>query len=166
MAIVLITYLERDQETAQQAAISLQSAGHQTQCYPWIIDCINPENPWDSLITTTADRLTHISHAYLILCLRPTNWPHWITWQQIAALSTQLVEKNTTLIPAILPELESLPSKQPDSHWIQDLITIIQLNESTQHLSYWLYSHHINEDELVSQFKQLRQQNYNALAAS
>lgn len=165
MAIVLITHPKSDRETAQQVAISLQSAGHQTQCYSWTTDSINPQNGWDSLLAITESRLNSISrpNAYLILCLDLTKLPHWITWQKIADLATQLAQKNITLIPAILPGLEPA---QPKSRWIQDLIILVQLNESNAYLSDWLYSHHISDDELLSQFKQLRQQNRNALVAS
>lgn len=59
--------------------------------------------------------------------------------------------KNIVVVPALLLEAQ-------DHRWIQDLLDIIQLNESTYHFGNWLRSQQISEEALMGQWKKMRQQ--------
>ena len=66
-------------------------------------------------------------------------------------LANTLEQKNIVVVPALLLEAQ-------DHRWIQDLLDIIQLNESTYHFGNWLRSQQISEEALMGQWKKMRQQ--------
>ena len=153
MAIVFMAYLENDRTCVEQATIVLQSAGHEV----WHdrlqvnLDC-NPQEIWDEIRSHTEARLAEVSdRSYLVLCLPDSNWPNWMNWKHLVSMANTLEQKNIVVVPALLLEAQ-------DHRWIQDLLDIIQLNESTYHFGNWLRSQQISEEALMGQWKKMRQQ--------
>lgn len=153
MAIVLMAYLESDRTYAEQATIVLQSAGHEVRhdCLRVNLDC-NPQEIWDEIGSHTEERLGKVSdRSYLVLCLPDSNWTNWVNWKHIVSMANTLEQKDIIVIPALLLEAQ-------DHRWIQDLLDIIQLNESTYQFGNWLRSQQISKEELMRQWKKMRQQ--------